>query len=339
MGGSPMFLQKDREDLLMFFAGELAKGVVYGTLTFQEAEDQLQEMKTSLSLLRHPVTRTEGVNEIPMPRLKFRFTDDEVNKLVNLVAVPDGVLKVGEPGKHHNYHAKFAMQCLLLKLSSAGTQEFIAMALGCQPARVSEAAIAMACHIHTKYAERLNDLTRFAPLFAQSAKILREKGAPSMPASGDDDEVPARWPVFCLDGKLFPISRPNLTQDQNSILHHKKFYSGRKKIYALNFQVIALGQGLIVGQYPSPGSANDAGGELSPPSLQTLLADLHSSLQRSQHQREVRGGHGSLERAREATGRGRGDHGLPGRPMLQGLAISLPAHQSVGARTLLPEWL
>ena len=96
------------------------------------------------------------------------------------------------------------------------------MALGTQPARVCEAAFAMACHIHTKYAERLNDLSRFAPLIAQSAKILREKGAPSMPASGDDDEVPARWPVFCLDGKLFPISRPHLTQDQNSILHQKQ---------------------------------------------------------------------------------------------------------------------
>lgn len=93
------------------------------------------------------------------------------------------------------------MQCLLLKLSSAGTQDWMAMALGTQPARVCEAAFAMACLIHTKYAEQLNDLSRFAPLIAQSAKILREKGAPSMPASGDDDEVPARWPVFCLDGK------------------------------------------------------------------------------------------------------------------------------------------
>ena len=26
MGGSPMFLQKEREDILRFFAGELAKG-------------------------------------------------------------------------------------------------------------------------------------------------------------------------------------------------------------------------------------------------------------------------------------------------------------------------
>ena len=195
---------------------------MYETLSVQEAEDKLQEMRTSLSLLRHPVTRTEGVNEIPMPRLKFRFTDDQVNKLVNLIAVPDGVLEVGEPGKQHNYRATCAMQCLLLKLSSAGTQDWMAMALGTQPARVCEAAFAMACHIHTKYAERLNDLSRFAPLIAQSAKILREKGAPSMPASGDDDEVPARWPVFCLDGKLFPISRPHLTQDQNSILHQKQ---------------------------------------------------------------------------------------------------------------------
>lgn len=260
MGGSKMWNKRERFHVKIQIATRLGKALAYlPPTTSHEKARLLLDLCKSVDGVRRPVVTGSGLASFDF-EARYRFTAEQIAELLSLIDVPEERFTVGEPGHTHTYSAEFALRCLLAKLASAGTQASIAEDMGVGQARLSEAATAMAEYVLQKYETRLQEPKRFASLFDVSRQILVREGAP-------DDSA-----TFLLDGKLIRIQKPGPESGAvGEACHETNFYSGHVKDHALNYQALALAQGLVVGLWMSPGSYSDTLGEFIQPSPSHFL--------------------------------------------------------------------